>query len=212
MTDLSYLKERGYLPAGGFVSTAGDFYLNIPKNASTFLSNVFRENGWDHYSLTDYHKREVKRCIVVMRDPIDRWISGFATYTTSWLLGEGYGSDHFVEDYNELTERMIFDTLVFDDHTTPQWAFINQLFEQEDVTFFKLNDNLMNQLSQFTGQQLVINAVDDNNSENNYDQRQISKFMRQRIDNDPSLKARIIEVYQEDFLLLNQAKFYYDPR
>lgn len=211
MQDLSYLRERGYLPAGGLISTAGDFYLNIPKNASTFLTNVFRENGWDHYSLTEYHQREVKRCFVIMRDPIDRWISGFATYASSWLLGEGYGSDHFVEDYNALTERIIFDTLVFDDHTTPQITFINQL-DEYDVTFFKLNDNLMKQLGQFTGQELVVNQVDDNNSENNYDQRQISKLIRTRIDNDPTLKAKIIELYADDYLLLNRAKFYYDPR
>jgi len=212
MSDLSYLRERGYLPAGGYVSAAGDFYLNIPKNASTFLSNVFRENGWHHYSLTDYHKREVKRCIVVMRDPIERWISGFATYASSWLLGEGYGSDHFVEDYNALTERIIFDTVVFDDHTTPQTAFINQLSEQPEVVFFKLNDRLINQLSQFTAQELVVGQVDNNDSENNYDQRQISKFIRQRVDNDPSLKAKIIKAYQDDFLLLNGVRFYYEPR
>lgn len=212
MQDLSYLRERGYSPAGGLISTAGDFYLNIPKNASTFLTNVFRDNGWAHYSLTDYHKQEVNRCFVVMRDPIDRWISGFATYASSWLLSEGYGSDHFVEDYNILTEKIIFDTLVFDDHTTPQVTFINQLSEQNDVTFFKLNDNLMKQLSQFTGQDLIINQVDDNNSENNYDQRQISKLIRNRIDNDPTLKAKIIEQYTDDFLLLKNVNFYYDPR
>lgn len=212
MQDLSYLRERGYTPAGGLISTAGDFYLNIPKNASTFLTNVLRENGWEYYELTEYHQREVKRCFVVMRDPIDRWVSGFATYASSWLLGEGYGSDHFVEDYNTLTERIIFDTLVFDDHTTPQITFINQLHEYEDVTFFKLNNDLMKQLGQFTGQDLVINQVDDNNSENNYDQRQISKLIRNRIDNNPTLKAKIIEQYSDDYLLLTRAKFYYDPR
>jgi hypothetical protein len=207
---LQDLEHRGYQPGGGFISTSGLFYLNIPKNASTFLSNVLQENGWEHYNLNDT-QRAITEYVVVLRDPIDRWISGFATYASSWLLGAGYGSDHFVQDYNELTERVIFDNLVFDDHTTPQAEYVGQL-SAKPVTYFKLTDRLTKQLSRFTGSDLIVSDVDGNVSENNYDQRQISKLIRQRIDNDPALKAKIIERYKCDFNLISSVQFYYDPR
>lgn len=207
---LQHLEYRGYQPGGGFISNSGLFYLNIPKNASTFLSNVLVDNGWEHYNIADTH-RTVTEYIVVLRDPIDRWVSGFATYASSWLLGAGYGSDHFVEDYNELVERIIFDNLVFDDHTTPQCEYVNQL-PAKPVTYFKLTDRLVKQISRHTGVDLIVNAVDGNVSENNYDQRQISKLIKQRIDSDLALKARIIERYKCDFNLISSVQFYYDPR
>lgn len=207
---LQYLESRGYQPGGGFISNSGLFYLNIPKNASTFLSNVLLENGWEHYNIYDT-QHKVHKCLVVLRDPIDRWISGFATYASSWLLGSGYGSDHFVQDYNQLVERIIFDNLIFDDHTTPQAEYIKQL-PPVDVVYFKLSDQLTKQVSKCINSDLVVNAVDGNVSENNYDQRQISTLIRQRVESDLALKAKIIEQYKCDFNLISSVQFYYDPR
>lgn len=207
---LQHLEYRGYQPGGGFISNSGLFYLNIPKNASTFLSNVLVDNGWEHYNIADRH-RTITQHLVVLRDPIERWISGFATYASSWLLGAGYGSDHFVSDYNQLVERVIFDNLVFDDHTTPQAEYVSQL-PPANIVYFKLNDQLVKQISRFTNSDLVINSVDGNVSENNYDQRQISKLIKQRIESDLVLKTKIIERYKCDFNLISSVQFYYDPR
>lgn len=207
--DFSDLEVRGYVPGGGLLSPTGIFYLNIPKNASTFLTNVLVDNGWIHHVLGDGGQL-IKECMVVLRDPIERWISGFSTYTSSSILNAHYGSDSFVQDYNTLTERLIFDNLAFDDHTAPQARYITQL-PSKPVTYFKLTNNLIPQISRFTGKELVVNNVDDNVSENNYDQKQISKFMRDRVNNDLELKAKIIERYKSDFNLITSVQFYYDP-
>jgi len=206
---LEHLSRRGYQPGGGLISPLGVFYLNIPKNASTYLTNILLANGWQHHSL--HQSSSIKRSIVVLRDPIERWISGFATYASSWILGAGYGSDHFLQDYNALVERFIFDNIVFDDHTTAQSQFVAQL-PATDITYFKLNKNIIDQIGQDLNINLVTARVDANQSENNYDQKQISAHMRQRIEQDPVLKARIFEQYKCDFDLINSVQFYYDPR
>ena len=206
---LEHLCRRGHQPGGGLLSPSGVFYLNIPKNASTYITNILLANRWEHHNLNE--RSSTQKCIVVLRDPIDRWISGFATYASSWLLGPGYGSDHFLEDYNTLVERLIFDNIVFDDHTTPQSKFVEQL-PNSTVTYFKLNKNIIQHISQDLNINLETADVDANISENNYDQRQITDLIRNRVDQDPVLKARIFEQYKCDFDLINSVQFYYDPR
>ena len=206
---LDHLIARGYEPGGGMLcSTSSVFYLNIPKNASTYLTNILYNNGWNYHSADC---SQFNQCIVVLRDPIDRWVSGFATYASSWLLSAGYGSDHFVEDYTPLVERLIFDNLVFDDHTTPQAEFVSQL-PAIDITYFKLNKNIIQQIGKHLNISLTVSDVDTNASDSNYDQKQITTFIQHQIDNDPVLKSRIIERYKNDFNLISSVQFYNDPR
>lgn len=206
----SDLEARGYVTGGGLLSPAGIFYLNIPKNASTFLTNVLTDNGWVYHVLGD-GSHLIKECMVVLRDPIDRWISGFSTYASSCILGPHYGSDLFLKDYNILAERIIFDNLSFDDHTAPQTRYIAQL-PPKPVTYFKLTSKTIPQIGRFTGVELkVVNKVDANVSENNYDQRQISELIRKRVNEDVELKSKIIQRYKNDYDLISQIPFYYDP-
>ena len=206
---LGHLIPRGYRPGSGLISPTGIFYLNIPKNASTYMTNLLLANEWMH---NDVYSPDIKECIVVLRDPVDRWISGFATYAASWLLGEGYGSDHFRDDYNDLTERVIFDQLIFDDHTTEQVKFVEQLGDKK-ITFFKLNYDLGMNLESFFDSKLGLNnPILGNATENNYDTRMIAKHMRYRIEQDPVLRAKIIEKYKADYDLIKAAHYYYEPR
>jgi hypothetical protein len=205
------LVRRGYLPGSGLLSPTGVFYLNIPKNGSTYLSNILLSNGWQHHTLGD-SSHLITHIIVVLRDPVERWISGFATYCSSWILGANYGSDHFVEDYNDLTERIIFDNLVFDDHTTPQSDFVEFLPKVKPITYFRLNTDTVENISRYTQQNLNISEVDANVSEDHYDQRQISKFIQGQLTNRPDLIERINEQYANDFNLLDSVQFYNDAR
>jgi hypothetical protein len=202
---LEYLRPRGYVPGGGFVSATGTFYLNIPKNASTYYSNILFANGWEHYILGQ-DTRLVQQAIVILKEPVDRWISGFATYASSWLLGHSYGSDHFLRDYNQSTERIIFDNLTFDDHTTAQAAYVAQLPADLPVKYFLLGDQTVEEIAQHTGIQIAVSEVDGNISENNYDQRQITKFIRGRLDKNPELRDKIIEHFKCDFDLIDSVK------
>lgn len=204
-----HLVARGYMPGGGLISPKGSFYLNIPKNASTYMTNLLLANGWEHSTVNS----TVTEAIVILRDPVERWISGFATYAASWLLGAGYGSDHFREDYNDLSQRIIFDQLVFDDHTTEQVQYVEQLDKEIPITYFKLNHKLGMNLEHFFDCKLGLNnTVNANIGENNYDTKKIANHLRYRIEQDPSLRAKIIERYKADYDLIRTANYYYEPR
>ena len=98
-------------------------WINIPKNASSFCQKVFDDNGWTMCHTDDLVDgillaHTIKK-IVVLRDPVERWISGFAQCM----------ADHHTKDVLELLDNHAFwETLrfnpVFDDHTEYQHRFI----------------------------------------------------------------------------------------
>ena len=204
------LINRGHLIGGGMLCPTKEyFYLSIPKNASTFLTNVFKDQNWTHWNLTN---GTYKNVIIVLRDPVERWISGIATYLCSYVLGENYGSDHFVADYNEAVERLLFDNIIFDDHTAPQSIFVNEIPNISNRIFIRLNHKtLITEIANATGCPLTVaEGIADNSKETNYDINQISNFIRNRIT--PSLEKKLKDAYADDYRLLNSLNFKNDPR
>ena len=206
------ITDRGYYPGGGMISPDRDiFYLNIPKNASTYLTNVLKQNNWLHWNILE-NPSTIKTTIAFIRDPVDRWISGFATYAALHLFGYGYGSDHFIKDYNDLSKKIIFDQIIFDDHTGLQIEYINQILNHNPV-FFRYNENLIPQIVSFVGYDLnTTDILDYNKSESNFDTNQISKFIQNQLKDNPDLKARVIKSYKQDYDFINSIEFYNTPR
>jgi hypothetical protein len=205
-------RDTGYIPGGGMLSPDREiFYLNIPKNASTYLTNILKSNEWLHWNILE-NFAGIKTTIVFIRDPVDRWISGFSTYAALHLFGYGYGSDHFIADYNDLSKRIIFDQVIFDDHTDHQVKYVKQILDYNPV-FFRYNENLIPQINSFLGHDLNTSSiVDANKSESNYDTEQVSKFIKKQITNNPDLKAQVVQAYKEDYEFINSIEFYNDPR
>jgi hypothetical protein len=205
-------RDTGYIPGGGMLSPNREiFYLNIPKNASTYLTNILKSNEWLHWNILE-NFAGIKTTIVFIRDPVDRWISGFSTYAALHLFGYGYGSDHFIADYNDLSKRIIFDQVIFDDHTDHQVKYVKQILDYNPV-FFRYNENLIPQINSFLGHDLNTSSiVDANKSESNYDTEQVSKFIKKQITNNPDLKAQVVQAYKEDYEFINSIEFYNDPR
>jgi hypothetical protein len=201
--DLERLIKRGHLPGGGMRSPDRKyFYLNIPKNASTYTTNVLKDNNWQFANASDGRFEEL---IIIVRDPIERWISGISTYCCSYLLEYGYGSDRFVDDYNILVERLLFDNVsTFDDHTAPQTDFINMIPPSLKPRHYIWAgcDSIIEILSFLTGKLIVENENTFNNSkESNYDTEQISNFIRSRLT--IPLKSKLEEAYARDYEFIN---------
>ena len=84
-------------------------YVYIPKNASSWTKPNLRDWGWQFYN---YHTDQLnKTAIVVLRDPVERWLSGIAEY---FALYQNTTND-LVD--NKSLQQIIFDRITFDDHT-----------------------------------------------------------------------------------------------
>ena len=109
-------------------------WINIPKNASSFVQKVLDDNGWTMCHTDDLvdgilSAHTIKK-IVVLRDPIERWISGFAQCMSdpSHMGGAEFDTPH--KEILELLDNHAFwHTIrlnpVFDDHTEYQHRFID---------------------------------------------------------------------------------------
>jgi hypothetical protein len=200
------LIRRGHLVGGGMISPdKKHFYLNIPKNASTFTTNLLKANGWNYWNMAH---QDYENIIIILRNPIERWISGVATYLCLYMLGYGYGSDHFVKDYNQLVERLIFDNIIFDDHTAPQSIFVKEVPEKFNKIFLMpTNGNLVELLNNTLNCELTVpDDMFDNSSESNYDTEQISNFIRAKLT--LALREKVSNAYREDFRMIDNIQVY----
>jgi len=124
-------------------------WINIPKNASSFCHTVFTNNGWTMCHADDLVDgillaHTIKK-IVVLRDPVERWISGFAQCM----------ADHHTKDVLDLFDNPAFWHTVrinpiFDDHTEYQHRFIGTA---QNITYINMQsrniDNVISDPNKF---------------------------------------------------------------
>ena len=220
------LIDRGFGYGYGHLSPGNTkFLVSIPKNASSFLSEATVQNGWTGAIVSNNsNEYNVQEMIVVLRDPLERWISGFAQYLQTYILypfgpntpkleneqPTAFDYDMTVlqlqEQYTQFTERLIFDVINrFDDHVWPQCDMFKNLLPRVPRKYFYIDNNFNEKISQYLD--LDLNNVSNlNNSENNQVLKDIQKFFRERLTVRPELARRICNSYAEDYKLIEQIR------
>ena len=120
-------------------------WINIPKNCSSFIQKVLDDNGWsmltgdiaDSILATDSIKK-----IVVLRDPAERWISGFSETYGEWNSNTRYTRKLDLDNLEKLLENNMFWELVYNNpvmcpHTELQHRFIGTA---KNIRYIKLQD------------------------------------------------------------------------
>ena len=119
-------------------------WINIPKNASSFVQKALDDNKWndvpDDLINSIAESPNIKK-LVVLRDPVERWISGFAE---CWM-------DH--DDILDLLDSDVFyDTVqknpVYDDHTEYQHRFIGKA---QNLQYIYMQKNGINKFYKLLG-------------------------------------------------------------
>lgn len=193
-------------------------YIPIPKNATNSIVAALKDQGWRHTHLPD-PGFDIKEMIVVLRDPMQRWVSGMAQYIRTTILSpvgpngpvmaQSLATSHdyhmeilqFREQYTDLVERIIFDQCDrFDDHVWPQSDFIPDL-PTAQRRYIIMDQDFAQKVSDI----LQIKLQHLNNSNQNWHLEKLQQWFRKRLSFRPELEQRIRDRYQQDYDLIKQA-------
>jgi hypothetical protein len=220
--------SRGYTYGSGFVSPDGkQFLVSIPKNASSYLGNVFGHHGWQIANINECNTLE--KIVVVLRDPVSRWVSGVSQYLQTYIfyphgpntphlahetpdptVDYGFSVEQFMKQYNQLVERLMFDNLnLFDDHVWSQCEFFKNLAIDIPRQYLYIDKNFNKTLYKEFGIE-PMHDVDNNSHENQTVLSQLQDFFYKRLQERPVLKQRIINAYWQDYELIKEV--INDPR
>jgi hypothetical protein len=239
---MTYTLTRNYDGDGsGFLSPDGKiFYVNIAKNASSYMADILPRQGWQAarcgHDQCGYGA--VERVLVILRCPEYRWISGVSQYLKTKILRstgpntyeddehdqhdlesgnylERYPMDAaaFIVAYSALIERFIFDNLdMLDDHVWPQHGFFSHIlpFVPRRYMFVNIDGYVLDEQLLSMGIQTYEDA-DHNRSRDDPDLDVLTDFFRKRLISRPFLRRRLHRTYAADYTLIAHAKSLKDP-
>ena len=218
------LVDRGFGYGSGTLSPElSQFIVNIPKNASSYMLDWARRHQW-MTTVADDHSDTITEMIVILRDPLDRWVSGIVQYLNTYILSvqgpngpvfsdEPYSpynwpmdAVQWIDGYNQTTERLIFDVVNrFDDHVWPQHEFVENLLPAVKRKYFLLDHNFDAAIADYLGF-APYPDLDSNSAGNNANMRLLQKFFVDRLQQRPDLAQRVIKAYAKDYELISRTK------
>lgn len=205
---------------GGMLSPDRSYVMiNIPKNASSFTGTWLNENGWTFIDFTHHGEliSTVKTVGVILRDPIQRFCTGFTQYFVSYIVSPPWHDNNIplniedVEKYWPVIERLMTDVgILFDDHTMPQYYFYESFLPNVDREYFYCNDALeQTLLKHFKLNTATTKAEQDANItavKTDPMPRHVSKLVKQSVEK-PHIKNRLMQMLQKDYQKINSTQF-----
>jgi hypothetical protein len=180
-------------------------YIPIPKNSSSYIGQLLLKNNWNigNFLTTDLTNKQL---IILLRDPIDRWISGIAEYLCSSLLKNGRTSDDIIKNWNGIVQDLVFDQVIFDDHTEKQVYFIQGIPIKNCVFFNSAKQPEQAVKKYLTTYDVDLNidiVIDRNQTQGNKYKEPLVNFLRDQLAQNPSLTNKLMNTYREDYTLWN---------
>jgi hypothetical protein len=208
---------------GGLLSPDNKtFYVNIPKNASSFINSWLAENNWKVFDYSDNNTlaSPIENIAVVLRDPTTRFISGFAQYLpniiyTPWNKNNTSLTITELTSYWPIIERFMLEHAPwFDDHTWPQYYFYRTILPEVPRLYFNCNSRLEETLKYYFNLNEPSKAVRDNaniTANNRPLMKQMQDLIRQTLSNQNNL-SKLNTQYKHDHDIINSVKYIRAPR
>lgn len=176
-------------------------YIHIPKNASSWTKPNLLDFGWEFYNY--HHDHLNKLAIVVLRDPVERWLSGIAEYMTLYHPSFEFKDQETVE--------LVFDRITFDDHTECQVKFIDGL-DTDRCIFLRCDTNYRSNFSKLIREYFGDNKYDryeyQHVSEDSKDRKYFKQIFKNLIDKNPTYLQKVQDHFKVDYDLINTVTFY----
>lgn len=187
-----------------------NIYINIPKNASTNIRAAIVNNEFCSLNLLKSNFfPNYESSVVVLRDPIERWISGITTYLNLYVADKN-DLDSFLKGIkdNKWFFELLFEKITFDDHTEKQIYFLKP-FDLSNCFYFYLDNMFEFRFSQFyLGEGIKINF--NHEFKNIKTNDSVHKFFTEFLfdSKNAKYKERLKKHYAEDYELINSVTFY----
>lgn len=190
-----------------------NIYINIPKNASTNIRAAIKDKGFCSVNLINSKDFPVyESAVVVLRDPIERWISGIGTYLNMYHIQSNLYEDFFthIRNNGKWFFELLFERVSFDDHTEKQTYFLKP-FDLSNAFYFYAQD--MNVLEHklihfYLGEGL--NLRFDPNMRNINKKNPVHQFFTEFLfdSKNTKYKEKLLQYYKDDFEFIKTVKFY----
>jgi hypothetical protein len=184
-----------------------------PKNASSAIRKIFV--GWTTTTIQTALQQNLLPAdlLFVVRDPVDRWVSGMTEWLTLWTTIEppSRSEDKIQQLYylleSDLFLRMLIDQGIVDMHTLPQSWFLKGLhyknikyFKYDSKVIFRISNYLSNSVDKidYTKYNTYINQTNTDELKMN-----ITLKIRELLTKYEECKLRIMDLYKCDYTLLN---------
>jgi hypothetical protein len=184
-------------------------YVNIPKNASSWTKPNLQDFGWEFYNYHTDHMYH-KHAMIVLRDPVERWLSGVAEYFTLY---------HRFMDTSQINQAfidLVMDQITLDDHTEKQVYFIEGL-NFNRCTFFMCDKDYRLLFCQFLANQGIDDTkryarysyqhTTENREDGDTTRVKFKKTFQPLLDN-PKYLEKVKQHYKLDYELINGVQFF----
>ena len=194
---------------------AKSVFLGIPKNASSFMGELLFKNDWNllqndenkfinKCNINGFNADNVTECIIILNDPVKRWISGMSQYASTNMSNHSVHEPTISIDRNLLD--MIFDVIDVDDHTLPQHYYLDNLYPSTDKKYFWTDMRLENNIMKYLNLHTSINYTNQDDSE--IFRKKFKRALISEMDENPSLYKKIKEYYHLDYELINSVNIH----
>jgi hypothetical protein len=147
---------------------------------------------------------------VILRDPLDRWISGITQiiYTEPKTLA-GVSNNMHIATFDW---KLAMEKIEYDNHTQKQVDFIYGI-PQDQIVWLKfddqLKDNFINLMLSYGCDVENKNLKNkDNITRKNSVKHSVIKKITDKLNQHPEYRQKIFDHYHEDYALINSVKFY----
>lgn len=186
-------------------------WIPIEKNVSKVIQSMVVSCGYQESTVRALEKHNAP-AMVILQDPIKRWVSGLVEYLLLVDINRTRNTDNNMTRLS-VTPEVVFDQIIFDVHTFPQSSFIKGLDLNCDFIWFdaKKKSQLVPTVSKYFTEKGVAN---NHWSIGPYDQKiddqkhRLTKLYAKMLKENPALLEKVKNVYAEDYKLINSIEFY----